>query len=197
MSNLDPRTGKPKIILHLFADKGTDSFFYSQNYYDVRLITKEIGIENYHAPENVYGIIANPVCTMLSRARSNAKIPRDLKQGIFFVDEVQRILRECLFRVSGINHPRRPVKFWMIENPGTGYLPWFLGKPVFSYHPYEYGENYSKETALWGYFNLPMRPTLFNQIEKKNSVNYRHGIKKKDRSNCPVNFAMAFYEANQ
>ena len=53
---------KDKIILHLCADTGSDSSPYQDAGYDVRCIGKAIGVENFHPPENVYGIIANPPC---------------------------------------------------------------------------------------------------------------------------------------
>ena len=63
-----------KIILHLCADIGSDSRFYNDSdKYEVIKIGKEIGVENYTPPENVYGIIANPPCTEFSTARANGK----------------------------------------------------------------------------------------------------------------------------
>ena len=47
-----------KTILHLCADLGSDSRYYQlDNDYEVIKIGKEIGVENYHPPKNVYGII--------------------------------------------------------------------------------------------------------------------------------------------
>lgn len=40
-----------KIILHLCADIGSDSKPYRDAGYDVRLIGKEIGVENYYPPQ--------------------------------------------------------------------------------------------------------------------------------------------------
>ena len=49
-----------KIILHLCADTGSDSYVWKQNGYQVIKIGSDIGVENYTPPKNVYGIIANP-----------------------------------------------------------------------------------------------------------------------------------------
>ena len=68
---------KDKIILHLCADVGSDSIYYQRNGYDVRCVGRKIGVENYHPPKGVYGIIANPPCTHFSIARTCAKTPRD------------------------------------------------------------------------------------------------------------------------
>src|SRR3990167_8599295 len=100
-----------KIILHLCAKEGSDSKPYRDAGYDVRIIGEDIGVENYTPPDNVYGIIANPPCTMFSLARSNAKIPRDLKEGMRLVKECLRIIWECQYRIIGDQrHP--PLKFW-------------------------------------------------------------------------------------
>ena len=53
-----------KTILHLCADLGSDSKYYQLDpEYSVIMIGEKIGVENYDPPENVHGIIANPVCT--------------------------------------------------------------------------------------------------------------------------------------
>lgn len=65
-NHIDITTGRPKIIIHACADMGSDSKPYREAGYDVRCIGSKIGVENYNPPENVYGIIANPPCTMFS-----------------------------------------------------------------------------------------------------------------------------------
>lgn len=131
-----------KIILHLCADTGSDSQIYRENGYKVICIGKDIGVENYHPPKDVYGIIANPVCTEFSTARKGGK-PRNPTEGMFLVKECQRIISEC-----------NPI-FWVIENPARGVLKNYLGKPQFTYQPYQFGSPWSKHTALWGKFNVP------------------------------------------
>jgi len=39
---------KDKIILHLCADIGSDTFPYKENGYDVRLVGSDIGVERHH-----------------------------------------------------------------------------------------------------------------------------------------------------
>src|SRR3990167_4161471 len=103
-----------KIILHLCADVGSDSLPYREAGYDVRCIGKAIGVENYHPPENVYGIIANPPCTMFSYARTNAKTPRDFREGMRLVEECLRIIWECQYQAE---KRTSYLKFWSLENP--------------------------------------------------------------------------------
>lgn len=193
-----------KIILHLCATEGSDSKPYRDAGYDVRIIGEDIGVENYNPPTNIYGIIANPPCTQFSIARTTSKTPRDLREGMRLVKECLRIIWECQYNI--IEGKRiKPLAFWMIENPGTALTKWFLGKPAFEYCQSEYGEPFTKKTALWGDFNLPKRPILSLQLPVSSSKaghkwHKMHGSTKKEqmqkRSSCPIGFAEAFYEAN-
>lgn len=131
-----------KTILHLCADTGSDTKPYKDAGYEVILIGKNVGVENYHPPANVYGIIANPVCTEFSTARSTGKA-RNPEKGMELVRECQRIIAEA--------NPH----FWVIENPATGRLKDFLGEPRMTYEPWHYGSPWTKKTALFGVFNIP------------------------------------------
>ncbi len=202
-----------KIILHLCADTGSDSYPYRQNGYEVICIGKDIGVENYHPPKGVYGIFANPPCTNFSSVRTSAKIPRNEEEGMRLVRECQRIIKEA-----------NPT-FWVIENPATGLLKKYLGEPQFVYQPWEFGSPWSKKTALWGKFNVPEKkyktweevpnkiPELYirGNRDKPNMV-YLHksAIKNIPEFSCfkvdsdmefrslnSQKFAQAFYEVNR
>jgi len=134
-----------RIILHLCADTGSDTKPYQDDPdYEVILVGSKIGVENYHPPKGVHGIIANPVCTEFSTARSSGKA-RDPDKGMFLVKECQRIIKEA-----------NPV-WWVIENPAKGELKNYLGEPQFQYEPWWFGSPWTKKTALWGKFNIPDR----------------------------------------
>jgi hypothetical protein len=133
-----------KTILHLCADTGSDTKPYADAGYEVILVGSSIGVENYHPPKNVHGIIANPVCTEFSIARTGGKA-RDKDKGMFLVKECMRIIEET-----------QPI-WWVIENPATGALKDFLGKSKYSYEPWWYGSPWTKRTALWGNFTIPPR----------------------------------------
>ena len=134
-----------KTILHLCADTGSDSKPYQDHPdYEVIMVGSDIGVENYTPPKNVYGIIANPPCTEFSTARSDGKA-RLNDDGMFLVDHCLRIIKECA------------PTFWVIENPATGALKNFIGKPKLTYQPWWYGSPWTKKTALWGKFNTPQR----------------------------------------
>lgn len=134
-----------KIILHLCADIGSDSYYFAQDdNFKVIKVGKDIGVENYNPPKNVYGIIANPPCTEFSTARANGKA-RNPKDGMFLVEHCLRIIEQT--------NP----EFWVLENPAKGVLKNYIGTPVYKYEPWWYGSPWTKQTALWGKFNIPKR----------------------------------------
>lgn len=187
------------------ADIGSDTKPYQDNPdYEVILVGSKMGVENYHPPKNVYGIIANPPCTMFSIARSNAKTPRDFMEGMRLVKECLRIIWECQYPTIGHNS-KSNLRFWVIENPATGALKNFLGLPTYTYSPHEFGANYSKRTALWGLFNLPKKLFPNAPIPKGKHVNniispmtHRNPYDRMNaRSICYEGFAKAFFEANK
>lgn len=198
-------SNKNKIILHLCADIGSDSEPYKKAGYKVVRIGQKVGVENYHPPKNVYGIIANPPCTMFSYARTNAKQPRDLIGAMRVVYHCLRIIWECQYDVPN-NRKITSLKFWIIENP-FGLLRFFLGKPVLIYSPREYGDNYKKRTCLWGHFNIPKkirslknaRAPKFDKM-KSRSIHYKGNerlTRTERRSIASPYFTQAFFEANQ
>jgi hypothetical protein len=200
-----------KIILHLCADIGSDSKPYKDAGYDVRCIGKEYGVENYFPNELIYGIIANPVCTEFSIAIGFHR-RGNYEKGLKMVHECQRIIMQS-----------KPT-FWVIENPASGHLKDFLGKPKMTYEPWHFGSPWTKKTALWGNFNIPTKKySKWEDVPKnenlyvrpgrpKPSMAFLHKSAKKHirefdcfeveddmsfRSLCSQNFAKAFFEVNQ
>lgn len=202
-----------KIILHLCADIGSDSRFYDlDDNYEVIKIGKDIGVENYNPPDNVHGIIANPVCTEFSTAGGFDKVG-DLEKGMFLVNHCLRIIEEA--------NP----EWWVLENPAKGRLKEKIGKYKHCYQPWHYGSPWTKLTGLWGEFNMPEKKyTKWEDVPNKIDLWRRKGRKipglvylhksavnlipefqwakehiKCDadiRSMCSAGFAKAFKEAN-
>lgn len=201
-----------KTILHLCADTGSDTKPYRDAGYNVILVGKDIGVENFSAKSmDVHGVIANPVCLEFSTARSNGKA-RNPEEGMFLVRECQRIIAEA-----------KP-EWWVIENPAKGVLKEFLGEPTYEYEPWWYGSPWTKKTALWGKFNIPSRkyfkwedvpkipelyvrpgrpkPSLaFMHKSAYDLIEEFHGLPRPDsdmefRSLCSQKFAQAFFKAN-
>lgn len=206
-------SGIKKIILHLCADLGSDSRYYQLDPdYEVILIGEEIGVENYHPPANVHGIIANPVCTEFSTAKCFTHVG-DLEKGMFLVNHCLRIIEEA--------NP----KWWVLENPAKGRLKEKLGKYKHAYQPWHYGSPWTKYTGLWGNFTMPKKLyTNWSEVPKIPELYIRPGRSKpglvyfhksavalipemqwaKDyikcdadiRSMCSDGFAKEFYKAN-
>lgn len=172
------------------------------------------------ARKSVYGILAAPPCTMFSFARTKAKTPRDLKEGM----ECVRACLDIIWFCKEISQPTGkkilPLKFWALENPYHGFLTQFLGKPDFTFDPWEFGDGYQKRTALWGYFSEPKKhPVPMTEEAKAKAKTNSHihtlgvkfdYLKSKDihpeyfgkfdrqtrRSITPQGFAEEFYKAN-
>lgn len=205
-----------KVILHLCADIGSDSYPYQEDdNYAVLCIGKDYGIENYHPEkhyyyENIHGIIANPVCTEFSIASGYHK---KTKPNMELVKHCQRIISIC-----------NPF-WWVIENPYSGTLKDYIGMPNYKYEPWNYGSPWTKKTALWGSFNIPKKIyTNWEEVPKNKKLYIRPGRKKPSlaflhksaiydipefapfidkidsdnafRSLCSQGFAKAFKEAN-
>lgn len=186
---------KDKIILHLCCSEfGSDTKDYRNAGYDVRMIDKNVDVRTYEPPLNVYGIFANPPCTMFSKARTKAKLPRDMMQGMELVQACLNIIWKCQARITRDANPEMPLKFWALENP-DGYLKWFLGKPAFQYRHKEYGGTLAKTTNLWGMFNQPYR--LFWNNQKKTEWPSGFGNGSDIKSIAPPEFTKAFFLANQ
>lgn len=185
--------------------------------YEVILVGSKIGVENYHPPSDVYGVIANPVCREFSAALKDngkwkPKIGANFTKGLFLVKECQRVISEC------------DPKFWVIENPATGRLKEYLGQPDYVYEPWQFGSPWTKKTALWGLFNKPEpsykswedvpkikelykrpnRPKPSMAFLHKSAIQYIPEFSAFEvdsdmefRSLCSQKFAQAFFEANK
>ncbi len=191
---------KNKIILDLCGGSGEWSRNYKENGYDVRNITlPDYNVNSYLPPIGVYGILAAPPCTMFSLARTTANIPRNLKSGMVEVIACLHIIWLCRYE--------KKLSFWCLENP-MGILRQFLGKPVFTFQPFEFGDRYKKKTDLWGYFNNPIKNAIdLNQLELNDCYENKRmlpsisdlisGQKADRRAITPPGFARAFFEANR
>lgn len=200
-----------KIILDLCGGTGAWSKPYADrsDEYDVRVITQPIyDVTKFTPPGNVYGILAAPPCTEFSFARNGALIPRDLKSGLIAVHACQNIITRCILSGS--------LKFWALENP-KGYLRKFLGKPPLTFNPFDFGDDYSKATDLWGFYNMPEKTPTDNkhgkfavksdylpEVEFRDLFNPDGYIKdlvmdkrQVRRSVTPRGFASAFFKANK
>ena len=212
MSNKSGNEGK--IILDLCGGTGEWNRPFWGAGYDVRLITlptldvtqwRTNGILDVINTGRVYGILAAPPCTMFSHVRTVAKEPRDVKEAMKVVTACLEIIWECQYNVK-TGEKKTKLKFWALENPQNGILHHFLGRPAFSFNPYEFGDMYKKKTALWGHFNEPIKTNLkpfegvkFDRLKTKEISPDQYGklSRTERRAITPAGFAQAFYEANK
>lgn len=162
----------------------------------INVTLPEYDVCTYEPPPGVYGILAGPPCTQFSLARTTAKTPRDLAEGMKCVRACMNIIWTC--------RERGELEFWAIENP-VGYLRQFLGQPAMTFDPWEYGDPYTKKTDLWGYFNIPKKlpitldeQDLFNsQMNTRDLSDIPGTTVAARRAVTPAKFAMAFFKANR
>lgn len=180
-----------KIILDLCGGTGAWSKPYTNKGYDVRNITlPDCDVRLYTPPKNVHGILAAPPCTHLATSGARwwkEKGEEALLEALAIVDACMRIILLC--------HP----KFWALENP-VGRLTNYLGKPQMYFDPCDYGDAYTKKTALWGHFRPPIKSPIVPEFVvykggKRFAKNYGWSTNK-NRSVTPPGFAEAFFEAN-
>jgi hypothetical protein len=181
------------IILDLCGGTGAWSRPWAESgEYDVRVITlPEHDVRTYQPPEEVYGILAAPPCTMF--AVSGNRWKRSQEQ----IDEAMEVLQACVRIIQSADSSMPGLVFWALENPVGKLIGNVLGKPVMYFDPCDYGDPWTKRTCLWGRFNKP----------EKNPVEPTEGSKMwllgptKDRAEkrsiTPPGFARAFFEANR
>lgn len=92
--------------------------------------------------------------------------------------------------------------FWVIEQPVSRVhkLVPELGKPKMYFNPCDFGDPYTKKTALYGNFNTDLKMNKVPPVEGS-KMHLKYGGKsertKEMRSTTPMGFAQAFYEANK
>jgi hypothetical protein len=184
-----------KVILDLCGGTGSWSAPYRDAGYDVRVIDPYAGTGDVRLFESTpaYGVLAAPPCTDFTVSGAQYWPAKDADgrtlESLSVVDACIRIIFAC-----------RP-RFWVLENP-VGRLRRWIGPPVMTFNPCDYGDAYTKRTLLWGEFNRPKE----NRVEpvkacKQGSWLMKLGGKsaktKRLRSVTPPGFARAFFEANQ
>lgn len=188
-----------KTILDLCSGTGSWSLPYRNAGYNIIEIEIKNGddVRLFKKPKNrVKGILAAPPCTHL--AGSGARYWKE--KGEKKLIEALSIVDACL-RIVIVTKP----KFWALENP-VGRLVHYLGKPKMYFHPYEFGDPWTKKTCLWGEFNIPKKNpvepefVIASNKDRYSKIHWSTGGKSEKtkilRSKTPSSFAKAFFEAN-
>lgn len=140
----EPPVGE-RVILDLCAGSGSWSEPYAAaGYHVVRVTLPEADVRTFKPPARVWGILAAPPCDQFSLARNGHAKPRDLLRGMETVAACMRIVLQA-----------RP-RWWALENP-VGLLSRYLGTPRDVFEPCDFGDPWTKRTALWGSFAIPAR----------------------------------------
>jgi hypothetical protein len=178
-----------RLILDLCAGTGAWSAPYRDAGYQVRTVDLPEDVRLMpHDDLPVHGILAAPPCTYFCRMRMCRGRPTDdqFLEGLSVVDA-------CL-RLVAMHRPQ----FWALENP-QGYLRRWLGEPQLKFHPWQFGDPWTKYTWIWGSFTPPRARFASPRdgwIVRK--ANDRRGIARtaSERAMTSPAFARAFFEAN-
>lgn len=136
---------RSRVILDLCAGSGAWSMPYERAGYEViRVTLPDCDVKTYSPPAGVWGVLAAPPCDQFSLARNGHSSERDFFGAL-------EVVLACV-RVAALSGCR----WWALENP-VGLLGRWLGTPRDVWEPYEFGDAWTKRTALWGNFSLPER----------------------------------------
>jgi hypothetical protein len=178
-----------RVILDLCAGSGAWSEAYRSAGYAVRRVTLPADdVRTFIPPAHVWGILAAPPCTEFSLAKNGQ--PRDFARGLETVSACLRVIMTA-----------RP-QWWALENP-IGLLARFLGRPAFVFQPHDFGDPWTKRTAIWGEFNPPKAGPHVRPISGGGPICERCSPDAPGPCNVadhraitPPGFARAFFEVN-
>jgi len=187
-----------KKLLSLFDYSGNWALPYRENGWNVIQVDVKLGYDildfEYKGLGEVGGILAAPPCTHFSVSGAQYWKAKDADGR---TDKHLALIDKTIEIINWFN-----PNFWALENP-VGRLKKLrpeLGDPWY-FHPYEFGDPYTKKTGIWGKFNIPTK----NPVEPVRACKQGSWIQtlggksertKTLRATTPMGFAWAFYEAN-
>jgi hypothetical protein len=185
-----------RLILDLCGGSGSWSAPYKAAGYRVRTVDLPEDVRTLEPPEDVWGILAAPPCDQFSLARNGHDSPRDIQRGLEVVSACLRLVMACKLRPQ-------PLQWWALENP-VGLLSHYLGTPRDVWQPCDFGDPWTKRTAIWGEYSIPERGPFVEPLgggplcvvcdpERRSTTwcsNSAH------RAITPPGFAQAFFQAN-
>jgi hypothetical protein len=164
---------------------------------DINDLNTEWLIENvFEGFESVDIILAAPDCTNFSSSGAQYWRTKDAdgrtKDSLELVRQVIRTIDLCMPEIFAWENPVGRLHKLMPE----------IGRPWY-FQPWWYGDPYMKKTGLWGNFNrdLPRNEVIPIKFCSQGNWLQRLGGKsertKECRSQTPMGFARAFFQANQ
>jgi hypothetical protein len=175
----------PRTILSLCDGTGAWSKPYRDAGYEIIAIDLPSDVRLMKVPtQKIHGILAAPPCTVFALSGvSWHRTKGEMLHGLGIVSACLRIITACA------------PSWWALENP-VGTLVHYLGPPVDYFDPCDYGDPYTKRTALWGKFTMPTKDRV---IPTEGSKTHFYGPTKDraiKRSITPTGFANAFANVN-
>lgn len=185
-----------RLILDLCGGSGSWSAPYAAAGYRVEVVTLPVDVRTYVPPRDVWGLLAAPPCDQFSLARNpwntrEGGRPRDFVRGMECVNACLRIVQQA-----------RP-RWWALENP-VGLLGRWLGVPRDVWEPCDFGDPWTKRTAIWGSYTIPRRGPFVRPLGGGPFCALCDPERRKTtwcsdsghRAVTPPGFARAFFEAN-
>jgi len=179
---------KQRVILDLCAGSRSWSKPYKDSGYYVISIDYPDDVRIFITPDyRIHGILAAPPCTEFSVCKNYRNQKRDFVKGMECVNACMRIILQS-----------DPL-WWALENP-VGMLSRWLHRPRLIFNPWEYGDPWTKRTALWGKFIIPKRTPVKAKgsftHDENGSPRHNGALRSYQRSITPPGFANAFFKAN-
>lgn len=184
-----------------FADAGWDVVLWDIKHSGTQATDKKIGIDLMQANERfldqlgpIDGILAAVPCTDFASSGARWFAAKDADGR---TAKSVALVKKTLEIIDYLN-----PAFWVIENPigRIHNLVPELGKPKMYFQPCDYGDPYTKRTALWGNFNSNLIKTPVEPTEGSKMWRLYGGKSERTkaaRSATPMGFARAFFEANK
>jgi len=206
-----------KTILSLFDYSGQWSRPYKEAGYDVIQIDLKLGDDIFEVMTNisgivaedtsfsVYGILAAPPCTDFAssgarwfKEKENTPSFYDNPKTLQFENTIEHSIGMVLATLAIIDWLK--PNFYAIENP-VGRIRSLvpeLGDPWY-FNPSDFGDPYTKKTALFGKFSIPVKTPVLPLFGSEMWSKYggKSEKTKAARSVTPAGFSKAFFLANR
>jgi hypothetical protein len=154
---------------------------------DIRKLSKEdiektSKLKSFEKYETVI-VLASPPCERFSLAPHAWPLPG--------IRDALEVVGACLELIIAIK-PR----YWLLENPATGRLRWFIGAPRNHLRLNAYGYATVKPTALWGNIPLALAPYDSSRVNDsaKKFQNY-YSKNRARRAEMPLGLSKSVLEA--
>lgn len=142
---------------------------------DVRTLTREnIFAMSRDIPHNydMIVVLASPPCERFSIAPTVWPLP-GIRKALDIVGAILELIVDI-----------KP-KYWCMENPSTGYLKWFIGKPSKRIRLNAFSYKTVKPTGLWGNIPLGLIPDSPKKNKLPNAFSYHQSRNPSKRAELP------------